>query len=675
MSASPGSEPPEAREAGAAATSALRASESRYRRLFEAAQDGILLVNAATGQIDDANPYVMSLLGYSLDAMRGKKLWEIGAVVDIAHSQAMFERLRHESFIRYSDLPLKTRDGALLSVEFVSNAYDCDGVRVIQCNIRDITAQRAAEAQARTMALVMAQIPLSLAVCRLDGTVEQVNAALLQATGFQTDELVGHHVHQQHAFAGDEPALAAIDAALTAGQVWRGTLRSLRMDGSEFPQSVMAAPICGPDGVVSHQVWITEDITARLRDAAELAQHRHALTALVDSRTSQLVVALAAAQAANIAKSAFLANMSHEIRTPLGAITGLTYLIRRTQVTPQQENWLGKLNAASAHLLALINAVLELSSIEAGKLAMACLPVDPAAITDTVAVILSEQALAKRLVIEVDTQPLPPRLLGDAARLQQALLNYAGNAVKFTVAGRVILRTLCIDESVDSALIRFEVQDTGPGIDAATLARLFVAFEQGDNSATRRHGGTGLGLVIVRQLAHLMGGNAGASSISGVGSIFWLTARLQKERRTPRAIVGPAELSEATLLRDHAHQRVLVVDDDPLNREVALALLEPLFATVDWAADGEAAVRLATGKAYGLIVMDLQMPGVGGLAATRQIRALPGGERAAIVAFTANAFSEDRAACLDAGMDGFLAKPVGADNFFETLLGALLRHS
>jgi PAS domain S-box-containing protein len=652
---------------------ALRDSELRYRRLFEAAQDGILLINAKNGHIEDANPYLVSMLGYSHAELLGKKLWDVGAFVDIAKSTEMFERLQAEGYVRYDDLPLRTRTGVLISVEFVSNAYDCAGVRVIQCNIRNITAQRWAEDQVRKLTLVVQQSPFAIVIANLAGEIEYVNAALLQVNGYRDEELIGHPTRVLRSAAMDPQVLEDMVTEVARGKVWRGEFGSRRKDGSEFVESAIVAPIQRPDGTISHCVSITEDITQRKRDALELDRHRHELEAQVQARTQELAVATRAAEAANVAKSAFLANMSHEIRTPLSAITGLCYLLQRTSLTVQQADWLTKLEGASAHLLELINAVLDLSKIEAGKLALESARVSAAGVVANVVSILSERALAKHLRLVVDSQALPPRLVGDMSRLQQALLNYAGNAVKFTSTGSVTLRTLCVEESAKSALIRFEVQDTGPGIAPQALARLFAPFEQVDNSTTRKFGGTGLGLVIVRQLAQLMGGEAGAESTVGVGSTFWFTARLHKEDLAAvprRPATGSAE---ATLMREHASVRVLVVDDDPLNRELALALLRTVFDRVDVACDGNEAVRMAERAAYALILMDLQMPGIGGLQATRMIRRLPCGADSVVVALTANALAEDRAACLDAGMDDYLAKPFKVEALFEILLRALLR--
>ena len=653
------------------ASNALQDSELRYRRLFEAAQDGILLIDAKSGQIEDANPYLTAMLGYSHDVLMGKKLWDVGAFVDIDRCIEMFQRLEMEGYVRYHDLPLRTRTGVLISVECVGNAYDCGGVRVIQCNIRNMTDQRTAEEQVRILSMVVEQSPVSIVISNLAGEIEYVNAALREHSGYRSDELIGRQTRLLRSSAMIPGVIADLGAAVANGKVWRGEFCSQRKDGRDYTESAIVAPIHRPDGTISHQVTITEDITERLHDAEELDRHRHALEALVESRTRELEFATHAAQAANVAKSAFLANMSHEIRTPLGAITGLAYLLGRTQLSAQQANWLGKLDVAGTHLLELINAILELSQIEAGKLSLGSTPINAGAIAANIVSILSERALAKHLKLVVERHPLPNRLVGDASHLQQALLNYAGNAVKFTAAGTVTLRVLCVEDAADAALIRFEVQDTGPGIAPQALERLFVPFEQVDASTTRQHGGTGLGLAIVRQLARLMGGEAGASSTVGAGSTFWFTARLRKDDADDGTPLGPVGSAEAALRRDHAGARVLVVDDEPLNREVALTMLQTVFDQVDTAQDGNDAVRMVLQKRYDLILMDLQMPGMDGLEATRRIRLLPGGTELLIVALTANAFTQDKAACLEAGMDGFLAKPVHAAELFTTLLSGM----
>ena len=313
--------------------------------------------------------------------------------------------------------------------------------------------------------------------------------------------------------------------------------------------------------------------------------------------------------------------------------------------------------------------MLDLSKIEAGKFTLDESAIRIEGLLANVTSMLHERAQFKGLQFVTETRALPHHLSGDATRLQQALLNYASNAVKFTESGRITLRVLTLEEDPQHALLRFEVEDTGIGIEAAILEKLFDAFEQADNSTTRRYGGTGLGLAITRKLAELMGGTAGASSTPGKGSLFWFTARLRKNAPTlDQSSTVTAESSEERIIRCHAGKRVLLVEDEPVNREITLSLLEDAKLTVDCAEDGIEALDLIARHHYDLILMDMQMPRMDGLETTRQIRRQSETQALPIVAMTANAFAEDKAQCFAAGMDDFLGKPAKPDALFATVL-------
>jgi CheY-like chemotaxis protein len=355
----------------------------------------------------------------------------------------------------------------------------------------------------------------------------------------------------------------------------------------------------------------------------------------------------------------------------MNGIIGITNIMRREGVSAKQAKRLDTIECSATHLLNVINDILDLSKIEAGKFELEELPVDIDSVLANVGSILSDRANAKGIRLRVESRLLPTHLAGDPTRLHQCLLNYATNAIKFTEKGTVTLRAIAKEETAESVTMRFEVEDTGIGIEPEKMSRLFAAFEQADKSTTRRYGGTGLGLAITGRLAKLMGGESGAESTPGAGSTFWFSATLKKsgEVAAPPATAVDAEVE----LRSRcAGQRILVVDDDPINREVALFQLEHVEFVVDMAANGEEAVTLARKNDYAAILMDVEMPKLDGLAATQQIRQLPGHWNTPIIAFTANAFDEDKKLCLRAGMNDFLPKPFLPDTFYATLLRLLL---
>lgn len=499
------------------------------------------------------------------------------------------------------------------------------------------------------------------------------NSSYAKRFGIEPAQMVGKHVRTVTGTEFYELNRAHIEAALRGEPQTFERAIELPDSGLRFDAQINYIPDCHGDTVDGFYVLIT-DVTSFKQAQAEIEKHRDHLEEIVAMRTGQLEKTKAAAEAANIAKSAFLANMSHEIRTPLNAIVGMVNLMRRSGIAPEQGKRLEKIDTASHHLLELINAILDLSKIEAGKFSLEESNVSVGCITANVASILNERANEKGLSLIIDNEALPTGLRGDSARLQQALLNYATNAVKFTEQGSITLRTRLVEEASDSVLLRFEVEDTGIGIAPEALPRLFTSFEQADNTISRNYGGSGLGLAITKHLAQMMGGTAGVESRPGRGSTFWLTARLQKGGTDAAAEDAPAGNTESLLRERHAGARILIVDDEPINQEVAQMLLEDAGLSVETAADGSAAVEKAQQTPYALILMDMQMPHMDGLEATRQLRQLAATRHLPIIAMTANAFAEDRQRCFEAGMSDYLAKPFDPDKLYEITAKWLSRH-
>jgi two-component system sensor histidine kinase/response regulator len=488
-----------------------------------------------------------------------------------------------------------------------------------------------------------------------EGRYLLVNKAAAQFTGMSPEAILGHDDTVQ--FSADEAAAVMEQdrRILESGRVQTVEDRVTTADGVLRTFLSTKGPIRAEDGEVIGLFGVSRDVTE-----LQLEQRQY---------TDELASMKEQAEAANRAKSVFLSNMSHEIRTPLNVILGFTQLLLKRELDTDIQSRLGKIEAAGKHLLSVLNDILDFSKIESGKVTLQPEDLSVPLLLEEVMALIANEANSKGLTVRTRAEPPLGWKRGDGMRLRQALLNYFGNAVKFTQSGEILINAREEEQQGERTLVRFEVTDTGPGIAGEDLPTLFHSFEQGPGTTGQLNHGSGLGLSITKLLAHMMGGSVGVESSPGRGSTFWFTAWLDAAARNHST--PPSETEEqllATLKERHPGAGVLLVEDEYVNREVAADMLRHAGLRVEVAADGNEAVEKVRANRYDLVLMDVHMPVMSGLEATREIRKLPGKQDLSILAMTAAAFEDDKTACLDAGMNGVVTKPVETRELYAALV-------
>ena len=646
----------------------LNDAEKPYVTFFQAMREGGITLDA-DGRFLNCNGRFGELVGMSAAKLQGRPFVDMVAAADrprvaeiLAADQGAGE-----------DVVLLDAFGRGRPVSLSARPLDIGGRRIVCILVADQS-----ERVARTAALLESELKYRLLaenatdwVFWIDGAGDYryVSSASLSLTGFPPSAFVDDPGLMRRIVHPDDQALfAAHETHCGSGLGAQGEIefRIVHRDGRVRWLAHSCRPMLDGSGSRIGQRGSNRDVTDRKELAEALARQNQQLERTVADRTAELGAARDAAEAGSRAKSVFLANMSHEMRTPLNGVLGMVHLLLRSRLEAQQADRLRKILSSGEHLLAIINDILDLARIEAGKVVLDAVEFAPQEVVRGAIAIVADAAAAKGVAVDVDVAALPRRAVGDPVRLAQALVNYFGNAVKFTECGQIAVRGRVVEETAREYLVRIEVVDTGVGIAAAQLPRLFEPFEQGDSSTTRRFGGTGLGLAITRRLARMMGGEAGGSSQPGAGSTFWLTVRLG---RTEGQEPDPADsaASGRSLAAATRGLPVLIVEDDPISGEVMAELMRSAGLVPDIAGDGAQALRRMRSGTYAAILMDMHMPVLDGIESTRLIRSLPAGSTVPIIGVTADAFQDAQARCLAAGMNEVIVKPFEPEALFAAL--------
>ena len=552
---------------------------------------------------------------------------------------------------------------------------------IVALTFLDWRSRRSLARSEQQMAAFRDHLPAGMSMKSVDGRYLMANPVFEASFHFPPGHVLGKTDAELFSPPEARDLEAEHDAVVRTGRPSLRNYATREVGGREKIYSTVRFPVReDKDGAIVAVGAVALDISELIRTQRDLEELTQTLENKVAERTEQLAAARNMAETASRAKADFLANMSHEIRTPLNAIIGMSHLAVHANADARVGHYLGRIRSSGEHLLGIVNDILDLSKIEAGKLAIAAAEFRLEALLDHVVSQVSGQAGAKGLALRTDIAPaLPRRLVGDAKRISQVLINFANNAVKFTERGEIVLRAVERGRDGERVRLRCEVEDTGIGIAEDKLPLLFLPFQQLDSSMSRQFEGSGLGLAISRNLAELMDGTVGVGSRPGQGSVFWLELALPlgavaddggafaapfERSGRPRHGDEPAAMAAGWSLHGHS---ILLVEDNPINQEVVQGLLEMVGAQVTVAGDGAQGVRMLETRAFDLVLMDIHTPNMDGFEATAQIRKNPRFARLPIVALTANALAGDLERCLAAGMDAYVAKPIQPERLFAAL--------
>ena len=648
------------------AAEAVRISEARLRLLLDSAAEAIYGIDM-NGNCTFCNPSCVRMLGYQqADDLIGKNMHQLihykypDETPFPAAECRIYQAFLDGANTHVEDEVFWRADGTSFPVECWSHPQFHHGAVVgAVVTFMDITERIEVSKKLLTLSKAVENSPASVVITDLSGAIQYVNPKFTEVTGYTAQEAIGQNPRILQSGKLSPKFYEKLWETILAGRVWQGEFHNQKKNGESYFEAATISPIRDEKGSITHFVAVKEDITERKQTEQELKK------------------SMAAAEAANHAKSEFLANMSHEIRTPMNSIIGFSHLCLQSELMPAQRGYLEKVYRSANSLLGIVNDILDFSKVEAGKLEVEKVPFQLDAVLRSVADVAGIRAAEKGLTLRFDNEPeIPQTLVGDSLRLWQVLNNLVGNAIKFTETGdvavqaRIESQTASQGENHGHVVLGFTVRDSGIGLTPEQIGRLFQSFSQADASTTRKYGGTGLGLAISKNLVELMGGTMWVESTPGKGSVFGFnlpfTCPPEESRTTP-------DLSRSNMPGDNGSLanlsglRVLLVEDNEFNRQLATALLTQAGIEVSSAHDGIEAVRAAQQQEFDAVLMDIQMPNMDGLEATRNIRKNPALAGLPIIAMTANAMAGDREHCLAAGMNDYLTKPIQHNALYAAL--------
>lgn len=634
-----------------AAENVLRESEARYRNVVESASD-IIYGTDPMGHFLFANQVAERLLNLPADSIAGRHFTEL-IPEKYREDARVFYRNQLEQRLpeTYYEFPVNTANGDRLWLgQHVKTQVDETGaVNGFIAVARDITGQKLAEEKLRQSEeryrSIIESLEFGMMEVDVHGRITRVYEGMCRMTGYTAEELLGKDPSTLLLDPEFLPLMEKQIATRAAGQTSAYEVKMRKKDGTSIWAMISGAPLLGEEGEIAGSIGVHLDLSDRKKIE------------------DQLRVARARAEESARAKEQFLANMSHEIRTPMNGIVGMVRLLEKTALDTTQHKYLETIDSSAGHLLVLINDILDLSKIEAGKLSLEQIPVDVRKLIDSVQNDFRTATSAKNIELRTQIDPsLRFNVLGDPTRLRQILTNLTNNAIKFTERGHVNLTARTINTDKEFALIRIGVSDTGIGIDSERLESVFEAFEQEESTTTRIYGGSGLGLPICKQLVELMGGSIHITSEKYKGTAVWaeIPMKITEEADTTTAANKNWDAAEL------AGRTVLLAEDHDINRFLAAKLLEDAGLKVVFAENGRQAIERLGQFDIDLILMDMQMPVMDGLDATRHIRehidaTIP------IIALTANAIKGDEKRCLDAGMNDYVSKPFEPARLFAAM--------